>query len=207
MRGPKGSLIFAPAVPLWQNSSRMSETADAVIIGGGIVGSSVAWHLTEAGCRNVIVIERESQQGLGSTGKSMGGVRAQFATAVNISMSREQATRTAGFFGSPTIRVDGVDIEPASRSVRVILKIAARRRATCKTGTDIVSFMPPFADGHNQPRGNAQGRGSRRMGSARGVGRRSTASLRERPSWFDGESSGSGKGREAPPKRKGRPMA
>jgi sarcosine oxidase subunit beta len=65
----------------------MSETADVVIIGGGIVGSSVAWHLTQAGCRNVLTIERESQQGLGSTGKSMGGVRAQFATPVNIHMS------------------------------------------------------------------------------------------------------------------------
>jgi len=65
----------------------MSETADAVIIGGGIVGSSVAWHLTQGGCRDVLVIERESQQGLGSTGKSMGGVRAQFATEVNIRMS------------------------------------------------------------------------------------------------------------------------
>src|ERR1700686_3884423 len=70
-----------------QNSDHMPETADVVIIGGGIVGSSVAWHLTQAGCRNVLVIERESQQGLGSTGKSMGGVRAQFATAVNIRMS------------------------------------------------------------------------------------------------------------------------
>jgi sarcosine oxidase subunit beta len=65
----------------------MSETADVVIIGGGIVGSSVAWHLTNAGCRDVLVIEQETQQGLGSTGKSMGGVRAQFDTAVNIRMS------------------------------------------------------------------------------------------------------------------------
>ncbi len=63
------------------------ETADVVIIGAGIVGSSIAWHLTQAGCRNVLVIERETHQGLGSTGKSMGGVRAQFATAVNIRMS------------------------------------------------------------------------------------------------------------------------
>ena len=62
-------------------------TADVVIIGGGIVGSSIAWHLTEDGCRNVLVIERETQQGLGATGKSMGGVRAQFATDVNIRMS------------------------------------------------------------------------------------------------------------------------
>lgn len=65
----------------------MIQTADVVIIGGGIVGSSVAYHLTEAGCPDVLVIERESHQGKGSTGKSMGGVRAQFATTVNIQMS------------------------------------------------------------------------------------------------------------------------
>jgi sarcosine oxidase, subunit beta len=63
------------------------QTADVVIIGGGIVGASIAWHLTEGGCRNVLIVERESHQGKGSTGKSMGGVRAQFATAPNIQMS------------------------------------------------------------------------------------------------------------------------
>jgi sarcosine oxidase subunit beta len=62
-------------------------TADVVIIGGGIVGSSIAYHLTAAGCKDVLVIERESSQGKGSTGKSMGGVRAQFSTPVNIQMS------------------------------------------------------------------------------------------------------------------------
>jgi sarcosine oxidase, subunit beta len=62
-------------------------TAEVVIIGGGIVGSSIAFHLTAAGCADVLVIERESAQGKGSTGKSMGGVRAQFSTSVNIQMS------------------------------------------------------------------------------------------------------------------------
>jgi sarcosine oxidase subunit beta len=66
----------------------MTETADVVIIGSGIVGSSVAYHLAQAGCTNVLVIEREAHQGKGSTGKSMGGVRAQFSTPVNIQMSR-----------------------------------------------------------------------------------------------------------------------
>ena len=63
------------------------QTADVVLIGGGIVGSSIAYHLVAAGCKNVLVIERETAQGKGSTGKSMGGVRAQFSTPVNIQMS------------------------------------------------------------------------------------------------------------------------
>lgn len=62
-------------------------TADIVLIGGGIVGSSIAYHLVSAGCKNVLVLERESAQGKGSTGKSMGGVRAQFSTPISIQMS------------------------------------------------------------------------------------------------------------------------
>jgi sarcosine oxidase, subunit beta len=63
------------------------QTAEVVIVGGGIVGSSIAYHLAAAGCKGVVVVERETAQGKGSTGKSMGGVRAQFSTPVNIQMS------------------------------------------------------------------------------------------------------------------------
>jgi len=73
------------------------DTAEVVIVGGGIVGSSIAYHLTQAGCRDVLVIERETHQGKGSTGKSMGGVRAQFATPVNIRMSLYSIPFYAGF--------------------------------------------------------------------------------------------------------------
>src|SRR6266516_7028792 len=72
-------------------------TADVAIIGGGIVGSSIAYHLVSQGCKNVLVIERESAQGKGSTGKSMGGVRAQFSTPVNIRMSLHSIPFYASF--------------------------------------------------------------------------------------------------------------
>jgi sarcosine oxidase subunit beta len=79
-------------------------TPDVLIIGAGIVGSSIAYHLTAAGCSNILVIERESSAGKGSTGKSMGGVRAQFSTPVSIQMSLYSIPFYAGFeerLGSP----------------------------------------------------------------------------------------------------------
>lgn len=60
---------------------------ETVIIGGGVVGASVAYHLAERGARDVLILEGEQVQGLGSTGKATGGVRAQFETEINIRMS------------------------------------------------------------------------------------------------------------------------
>jgi sarcosine oxidase subunit beta len=57
------------------------------IIGGGVVGASIAWHLAKRGAGDVLLLERETRQGLGSTGKATGGVRAQFETEINIRMS------------------------------------------------------------------------------------------------------------------------
>ncbi|MDM7921330.1 MAG: FAD-dependent oxidoreductase, partial [Pyrinomonadaceae bacterium] len=61
--------------------------AGTVIIGGGVVGASVAYHLAERGATDVLVLEREDVQGRGSTGAATGGVRSQFETEVNIWMS------------------------------------------------------------------------------------------------------------------------
>jgi sarcosine oxidase subunit beta len=61
--------------------------ADVIIIGGGVVGASAAFHLTHAGCRDVLILERGARQGLGSTGQATGGARAQFASEINIKMS------------------------------------------------------------------------------------------------------------------------
>jgi sarcosine oxidase subunit beta len=62
-------------------------TQRIVIIGGGVVGASVAYHLAERGCREVVVLERENMLGAGSTGKATGGIRAQFETEINIRLS------------------------------------------------------------------------------------------------------------------------
>jgi sarcosine oxidase, subunit beta len=61
--------------------------AEIVIIGGGVVGASVAFHLAERGVKDVLILEAEPVQGRGSTGAATGGIRAQFETDINILMS------------------------------------------------------------------------------------------------------------------------
>jgi sarcosine oxidase subunit beta len=61
--------------------------SEIIIIGAGVVGASIAYHLTERGAKDVLLLERARSQGAGSTGKATGGVRAQFETEINIKMS------------------------------------------------------------------------------------------------------------------------
>jgi sarcosine oxidase subunit beta len=62
------------------------ERADVVIVGGGIIGASIAYHLATRGVRDVVVLERD-QLGSGSTGRNAGGVRLQFSTEINVRLS------------------------------------------------------------------------------------------------------------------------
>jgi sarcosine oxidase subunit beta len=57
-----------------------------VICGAGVTGASIAWHLARRGCE-VVVVDRESNFGAGSTGKATGGFRVQFGTTVNVRLS------------------------------------------------------------------------------------------------------------------------
>jgi sarcosine oxidase subunit beta len=61
--------------------------ADVVVIGGGVMGLSAAYHLAAAGVRDVVLFEK-AEHGSGSTCKAAGGVRAQFSDAVNIELGR-----------------------------------------------------------------------------------------------------------------------
>jgi sarcosine oxidase subunit beta len=62
--------------------------AEFLIIGGGVVGASIAYHLAKRNAKNILILERENQQGLGSTGKATGGIRQQFGTEINVKMSQ-----------------------------------------------------------------------------------------------------------------------
>jgi sarcosine oxidase subunit beta len=69
-------LIFDDAAPV-------PRRANVVIIGGGVMGTSIAFHLAEAGVRDIVVIERDNL-GSGSSAKPLGGVRATFSDPGNI---------------------------------------------------------------------------------------------------------------------------
>ena len=82
----------------------MKPTADAVVIGGGCMGASVAYHLTRRGVGDVVVLEREQLLATGSTGRNAGGVRHQFSNEANIRLSIESIAlleRFADEVGSP----------------------------------------------------------------------------------------------------------
>lgn len=61
--------------------------ADIVIIGGGCMGASVAYHLAAHNAGEIVLLEREKFLAMGSTGRNAGGVRYQFSTPVNIRLS------------------------------------------------------------------------------------------------------------------------
>jgi sarcosine oxidase, subunit beta len=66
----------------------LPRTASVVVIGGGVVGCSIAYHLTRRGQRDVVVLERDTV-GSGTTSKAAGGIRAQFPTETEVRFSLE----------------------------------------------------------------------------------------------------------------------
>lgn len=66
----------------------LPKTADMTVIGGGVMGASIAYHLVKRGVKNILLLEKEDYFGQGATGRCAGGVRYQFATEINIRLSQ-----------------------------------------------------------------------------------------------------------------------
>jgi sarcosine oxidase subunit beta len=82
------------------------ERHEVVIVGAGVIGASVAFHLARAGVNDVVILEREALPGTGSTAHANGGIRAQFTTAANLAMSLASMAildALAGEIGEPPL--------------------------------------------------------------------------------------------------------
>jgi sarcosine oxidase subunit beta len=79
--------------------------AEVTIVGGGVMGTSIAFHLAEAGVRDILLLEKD-QLGAGSTSKAAGGVRANFSDELNIALGARSLEAFARFGERPGQEID-----------------------------------------------------------------------------------------------------
>jgi sarcosine oxidase subunit beta len=107
------------------------ETAEVVIVGGGVVGVSIAYHLAKLGARGIVLLEREGVLGSGSTARCAGGIRQQFGTAVNVLLSQW----SLGFLSGMR---EETGTDPGLHQVGYLLLTAdAARFAAMRDGVDL----------------------------------------------------------------------
>ena len=96
----------------------MTESCDIAIVGGGVVGSAIAYFLTAdpAFEGSVVVLERDPSSPFGATTRSAGGVRQQYSTPENIEIGKFGAAFVKNV--AQHLTVDGE--APASRCARPI---------------------------------------------------------------------------------------
>jgi sarcosine oxidase, subunit beta len=82
----------------------MERTADIIIVGGGIIGASIAFSLARKNVKGVVLLEK-GMLGEGSTAKCVGGIRTQFSTEVNILFSLQSLKTWESFQ-----EISGVDL-------------------------------------------------------------------------------------------------
>ncbi|NDL58279.1 FAD-dependent oxidoreductase [Phytoactinopolyspora mesophila] len=100
---------MSPSSIVSPGSASVPERATVVIVGGGVMGASIAFHLAEAGVKDVVLLER-SELGSGSSGKPIGGVRAQFSDPLNIELGARSLRAFQDFPRRPgrDIKLDNV---------------------------------------------------------------------------------------------------
>jgi sarcosine oxidase subunit beta len=75
----------------------MSERTQVVIIGAGVMGASVAYHLTQRGYTDIVILEKDAAEISGSTARSAAGVRHQFSSPTNVLLSRYSIAKLREF--------------------------------------------------------------------------------------------------------------
>ena len=83
----------------------LPQSAEVVVVGGGVMGASALYHLAKAGCNDALLLERETLAA-GSTSKAAGGIRAQFSDELNIRVSLECIRRFERFAAEPGGDID-----------------------------------------------------------------------------------------------------
>jgi sarcosine oxidase, subunit beta len=133
-------------------------SAEVVVVGAGVVGASVAYHLAAGGCGSVLVLEREREAGRGSTGRATGGFRAQFGSEINVRLSllsREKLLRFEDELGvDPGYRLCGylflADDEAqleALREAREVQRAAGFEEAREVEPAEIAEINPAVCTG------------------------------------------------------------
>jgi sarcosine oxidase subunit beta len=84
--------------------STLPASAEVVVVGGGVIGASVAFHLAEAGV-DVCLLERDQLAG-GSTSRAAGGFRAQFSDPLNIALGLRSIDAFLRFRERPGAEID-----------------------------------------------------------------------------------------------------
>ncbi len=82
----------------------LPESADAVVVGGGIMGLATAWNLAKLGVRRIVVLER-SYLCSGASGRNGGGVRAQWSSETNVRLMKDAIRLCADFATEMRINV------------------------------------------------------------------------------------------------------
>ena len=173
------------------------EHASVLIVGGGVIGASIAFHLAEAGVEDVLLIER-AELGSGSTAKGAGGVRAMFSDELNVRIGLRSLEAWGAFGERPGWEIDlhrvgylfllasEAEVAEFERSVEMQNRLGVPSRMLTPeeahelsplAGMDgvLASAFCPLA-GHATPEGAVQGyaAGARAHGARIAVGRELT---------------------------------
>jgi sarcosine oxidase subunit beta len=157
--------------------STLPRRAEVVVIGGGVMGTSAAFHLAEAGV-GVVLLERD-QLASGSTSRAAGGVRAQFSDELNIEIARRSLAAFSDFARRPGWEIDfkqvgylfvlsdDKDVAEFERSValqnahgvpsRLLTATQTRELCPLLEGEDIIAGAFSPSDGHVTPEAVVQG--------------------------------------------------